>query len=116
MIAEMIKDTLEDAGYKVLPFTDSRKAIDSIASNGIELIVSDYHMPDVSGLDLLKEVNILQDKLGKKMFVIILSAQKDATIALELLKHKAFAYQSKPLDFQKLLVDVSRAITTLVLP
>ena len=61
-------------------------------------------------------VNILQEKLGKKMFVIILSAQKDATIALELLKHKAFAYQSKPLDFQKLLVDVSRAITTLVLP
>ena len=50
------------------------------------------------------------------MLVIILSAQKDAKIALELVKHQAFCYQSKPLDIQKLLMDVSRAVTRLNLP
>jgi len=116
MVCAMIQDTLEDAGYKIIAFTDSIKAMEAVKTEDIELIVSDYHMPDVSGLDLLKEVNKLQEELGKKMLVIILSAQKDAMIALELVKHKAFAYQSKPLDIQKLLMDVSRAVTKLALP
>ena len=116
MVAAMIQDTLEESGYKVIAFTDSKKALESIATSGVELIVSDYHMPDVSGLDLLKAVNEMQERLGRRMSVIILSAQKDAMIALELVKHRAFAYQSKPLDIQKLLMDVSRAVTKLTLP
>jgi DNA-binding NtrC family response regulator len=116
MVAAMIQDTLEDAGYQVIAFTDSKKALEEIPDSGVELIISDYHMPDVSGLDLLKAVNEMQDKLGRRMSVIILSAQKDAMIALELVKHRAFAYQSKPLDIQKLLMDVSRAVTKLALP
>ena len=107
---------LGHAGYQVIAFTDSKKALKAISTSSVELIVSDYHMPDVSGLDLLKAVNEMQDKLGRKMSVIILSAQKDAMIALELVKHRAFAYQSKPLDIQKLLMDVSRAVTKLTLP
>jgi DNA-binding NtrC family response regulator len=70
-------------------------------------------MPGLSGLELLKAVNKMQGELRRIMLVIILSGQHDAKIALELVKNRAFSYQSKPLDIQKLLLDVSRAVTTL---
>ncbi len=116
MVCAMLQDTLEESGYTVVAFTDPRKALEYIPSSEVELIVSDYHMPDVSGLDLLKAVNRMQDELGRRMSVIILSAQKEPKVALELVKHQAFTYQSKPLDIQKLLMDISRAITKLALP
>ena len=116
MVCSMLKDTLEDSGYQVLSFTDGKSAIEAIPNHNVEIVISDYHMPGVSGLDLLKRINELQGEIGRQMLVIILSAQKDAMVALELVKHNAFSYQSKPLDIQKLLMDVSRAITKLMLP
>jgi two-component system response regulator AtoC len=113
IVASLMQDALETAGYKVITFTDSKKALESIADSGVELIVSDYHMPGLSGLELLKAVNKMQGELRRIMLVIILSGQHDAKIALELVKNRAFSYQSKPLDIQKLLLDVSRAVTTL---
>lgn len=116
MVVAMLEDTLEDAGYKVLTFTSGKEAVEHLPKSEVELIISDYHMPEFSGLDLLKSVNEMQESIGRRMLVIILSAQKDAKIALELVKHNAFCYQSKPLDLQKLLMDVSRAVTKLALP
>ena len=116
MIVAMLQDTLEESGYNVVTFTNAKEAVEYLPNSDIELIISDYHMPEFTGLDLLKKVNELQESLGRRMCVIILSAQKDAKIALELVMHKAFCYQSKPLDIQKLLMDVSRAVTKLALP
>ena len=116
MVVAMLQDTLEDAGYKVVSFTDAREAVAALPDTMVELVITDYHMPAMTGLDLLKSVNGLQEQLGRRMAVIVLSAQKDAKIALELVKNAAFSYQSKPLDIQKLLMDVQRAITKLMLP
>ena len=116
MVVSMLQDTLEDSGYQVLSYTSAKTAVAALPDTEVELVITDYHMPEMTGLDLLKAVNILQDELGRRMAVIVLSAQKDAKIALELVKNSAFSYQSKPLDIQKLLLDVQRAITKLMLP
>ena len=116
LITTLLKDTLEDEGYTVLTFTEGKAAADALPTSDVEIIITDYHMPEFNGLDLLKRVNELRRELDRNMLVIVLSAQKDSTIALELVKNDAFSYQSKPLDIQRLLMDVSRAITKLTLP
>ena len=46
---------LEEAGYKVLDAPDGEEGIKQAAANSdIKMILSDYNMPDMNGLDMLE--------------------------------------------------------------
>jgi CheY-like chemotaxis protein len=56
-IREMISDYLRDTmGYTVFEAEDGAKALITLASNPIDLVLSDINMPGMKGFDLLKEV------------------------------------------------------------
>jgi two-component system response regulator FixJ len=71
-----------------------------------ECVVTDVRMPDVSGIDLLRELSAR--KLAPR--VIIMTGQGDLPLALEAMKLGAFDFLEKPFRDEDLLDSVGRAL------
>jgi putative two-component system response regulator len=53
---EMIAEDLREYGYEVTTATNGREAFELVRSGRFRLIVSDWQMPQMSGLDLCREI------------------------------------------------------------
>src|SRR5262245_2234326 len=53
---DFLKEELEDEGYAVELASGGRSAVERVKQGGIDLVVSDVRMPDLDGLDLLREL------------------------------------------------------------
>jgi DNA-binding NtrC family response regulator len=61
-----------------------------------DIVIVDVNMPRVTGLDVLRDLKRLDDKIP----VIMITADRDIAIAEEALKNGAFAYLPKPFQIQ----------------
>ncbi len=50
------KSFLEDEGFMVSAHEDPQDALSDIGNNGADLVITDYTMPGMNGLELLEEV------------------------------------------------------------
>jgi len=71
-----------------------------------DLILCDYKLPDLSGVDFLKKIMILNLSVA----VIIISAYSDVKIAAESIRLGASDYITKPFYTDELLVTIKEAI------
>ncbi len=74
----LVKRLLERRGFKISAFIDQREAIAAIRANasGFDLVVTDYNMPGISGLDVAREVR----KIRADLPVAIASGFIDETL------------------------------------
>ena len=97
-IKENVKKTLElfcDNVYDEECIENAKKTLEK---NRIDIIISDINLPDISGIDFIKELR----KIDKTIPVIILSAYTDKNYLLEATKLKLVDYLTKPIDFKSL--------------
>jgi two-component system chemotaxis response regulator CheY len=98
----MLKSGLRELKYsKILEATDAKIAKGLFieqeqVNHPVHLLICDIHMPDMSGLELLKWVRA-QERL-KKMPVIILTSSQEKTEILEAGKLGVSHYMVKPFD------------------
>jgi DNA-binding NtrC family response regulator len=85
-------------GYTAEVFHDGKTFLDRFNIEPPDLVLLDLMLPDISGIDILKEVKQRNPDLP----VIILSAQESIEVALKTLKLGAADYFSKPINFPKL--------------
>jgi len=52
----MLRRALEDAGYAVTPVADGAEALDELRRGSFQLVVSDWEMPNMSGIDLCRAI------------------------------------------------------------
>ena len=54
----LVRRLLQRRGYEVTAFCDQQEAIDAIRANpqGFDVLLTDYNMPGMSGIDVAKEV------------------------------------------------------------
>lgn len=87
-------------------FSHPQQALDSIlAQRDFDVIVSDFRMPDIDGIELL---NALRGKECEVPFVIA-TGFADKSLAVEALKRGAFALIEKPIEQADLFVVIQRA-------
>jgi DNA-binding NtrC family response regulator len=86
--------------------SDSTQAAVTIESFDPELILLDIDMPHVTGIDIL---NYLYEKPNKPE-VIVLSGVEDIKLAVSAMKLGAYDYLAKPIDTEKLLITIDRAL------
>ncbi len=55
-IREMMRFTLENAGYKVLLSQSASEALNYLNGREIDLILTDLYMPEVDGLSLTRQI------------------------------------------------------------
>jgi CheY-like chemotaxis protein len=61
----LVRRLLERRGYRVTAFPDQAQAIDAVREHpeGFDLLMTDYNMPGMSGLDVAKAVLVLSPAL-----------------------------------------------------
>ena len=99
----LIRQYLEMAGFFQADFIEvesGREALAHLKENAVDLVITDYKMPEMDGLDLLRRVKA-SPKLHDLPVLVITSFANQAKID-ELLENGAFAVLQKPLSLSKL--------------
>jgi len=92
--------TLE-TDYKVDTFTSAHKALEFIKNNEIDLVISDYLMPEMDGITFLAKVKVLRPEVPR----IILTGYADKENAIKAINDVGlFQYIEKPWDNDDLLI------------
>lgn len=103
IVMSQLLDNLETGhDLNVFSFTDSKKAWNYIQHNPVDLLISDYMMPDITGLTLLKRIKD-NSRLSHIMVVIVTSFSKKSFMS-DCLKLGASDFIRKPVtsfDFIK---------------
>lgn len=101
-----IQEALRREGYMVDGATDPRSALRLAEQRLYNLVVSDIKMPEMGGLELLKEVR----GRSRDTLFIMMTAYGTVASAVEAMKQGAYDYLSKPLDLKRLRVLVQKAL------
>ncbi|QCK15104.1 sensor histidine kinase [Mangrovivirga cuniculi] len=106
--AELIKRFLERSeNFNVLTVTDLKSAINQINNNSLDLIITDYLLPDGEGIELIR----LKGNFENDLPVILMTSQGDEHIAVEAIKKGAIDYVVKSESvFQELPRIVNRTL------
>lgn len=97
MNCEMLELRLAQRGYSVATATGGRQALDMTAEHEFDLIILDIMMPEVSGLDVLREVR--REHTMADLPVIMATAKFQSEDIVEALGLGANDYVTKPIDF-----------------
>lgn len=100
-IRKLLNITLSSEGYKVTEANNGREGSTFAATNRPDLIILDLGLPDISGIEVLKQI-----REWSEVPVIILSVQDDSETIAEALDIGADDYMTKPFEAKELLARV----------
>jgi two-component system response regulator HydG len=106
---EVLRRNLASAGYRVYTAPDVARALAIIETTPIDLVITDFKMPKVSGLDLVRYV---RENL-KDTEVIMITGYPSVAGAVQAVKSGAEEYLAKPFTDAELFVAVRRALDKL---
>jgi DNA-binding NtrC family response regulator len=101
-----IQEALKREGYTVDAATEAASALQLTETRLYNLIITDYRMPQFSGLELLSKV---KEKSRDTLF-ILMTAYGTVEGAVEAMKLGAYDYLAKPLEMQRLRALVQKAL------
>ena len=105
-IGLMLDDVLTRAGHKAIGAATVVEALQVLARESIDLVVSDYRMPGLNGLEFLQ---LLQQE-GYDVPVIILTGFGSIEHAVTAIKAGAIDYVTKPIRPQQLELAIEQAL------
>ncbi len=95
------KNILKELGFKnILEADDGTTALEVLKSNKVDLIISDWNMPKMTGLEFLKKVRASEEYKDIPFLMVTAEAQKENII--EAVKAKVSNYIVKPFTAQTL--------------
>jgi len=97
-IVQFLKQGLEEEGYKITTASDGSKGFELIQEHKFDLILLDWMIPKINGLDLCKAIRI-KDQVTP---IIFLTAKDTVQETIEGLKAGANDYIKKPFSFEEL--------------
>jgi len=93
---------IERGGHKVISVVNGEEALDALAVDDIDLVILDMHMPEVSGLDVLRQARVMQAGRKQIPFIIISADATPASIS-QAIEAGAHSYLTKPIVAHRLL-------------
>jgi diguanylate cyclase (GGDEF)-like protein/PAS domain S-box-containing protein len=94
-------------GYETLVANDGRSALELIKRNNIALMLLDLDLPDMSGLDLLRQLG----REGRALPTIMITGEGSEKVAIDAFRLGVYDYLSKPLDTSELIEALNRGMT-----
>lgn len=106
-IRETLSRLLTRAGYDCLAAADGHEALEVLEANSdCVLLLSDINMPNMNGIELLKEVRQRYEELA----VVMITAVDDREVAIHCLEFGAYGYVVKPMQQNELLINIDNAL------
>jgi len=104
-LLDLLKFQLEKKGFEVLTADKGQKGIELIQENDLDVIVTDLHLPDINGIEMVKRAK----EISPATEIIMITGEGSTEKAIEATKAGAFYYIEKPLEFEELLLLIEKA-------
>jgi response regulator RpfG family c-di-GMP phosphodiesterase len=104
---ELLREDLEEAGYKTVGFTDPQPALEEIKRRKFSVVMADQRMPGLSGLELLAQARELQPHSARILITGVLQLN---TVIDAINKGEVFRFVVKPWLREELLATVKNGI------
>ena len=105
-MAEMVAESLADAGFEAEALASASAALERLEGGGVDALVTDLRMNQVSGLDLLAA----SKKASPQRPVIVMTAYGAIDTAVESIRRGAYHYLTKPFQPEELVIFLRRAL------
>ena len=101
---EMLSDVLMKEGHRVQEAENGEKALRLLGAGYFDLILLDLRMPDMNGLEVLREAK----RLNPETDAVIITAFGTIETAVAAMKAGARDYITKPVDLEELFLLIQR--------
>ena len=108
LIRWSLRQKFEERGYQVVEAETGQAALDVFDEGLFDLIMLDYKLPDITGLDVLHGIR----QIDADVVVIMMTAYSTIETAVEAIKLGAFNYIAKPFQMEEMLLTVDKALET----
>ena len=109
---EWVEEMLREEGYQVRAEPDSLSALLSLLQDAPDVVVTDWKMPDMDGLQLLAALR----RCSPEVPVGFVTAYADETFLKRVMQDGAFSCLSKPFPRRHLLAHIQGALVCSGLP
>ncbi len=108
IIRESLSFVLAKEGYRVQDAANGRIALEMIREQTFDLVITDLEMPEMKGIELLEQVALH----SPETLVVIVTAYGSIDTAIAALRKGAVDYILKPVEFDELIVKISRLLSS----
>ncbi len=102
----LLKGFLVKQGFDIQTEHDPEIAFSMIRDQEFDLLISDYRMPKMNGLELIEKVRELDPVIA----ILMISAYGSIETAVKIIKAGASDYLTKPIDLNELLMLIDKSI------
>lgn len=111
VFSSSLKMVLETNNYEVYSVTEVSFAVKLIKANTYDLIISDIEMPDINGVEFIKEIYRYKKQLKKTPKIIVLTSYNKLTLFKKLYSLGIDGYLNKNTTQFELLEAIKRVLT-----
>ena len=101
-----LAELLRDAGYVVESAADGFKALPKLQEFGPDLLLTDFRMPGMDGLELMRRARDFDPEIA----AVVTTASGDVETAVSAMRQGASDYLAKPLNMDELEIVLDRAL------
>lgn len=95
-IVRLVRHCLLNEGFEVRTASDGRQALEAIRSECPDLLITDWDMPFVNGLELVRTLR--QESLPQYVYTLFLTSRVDPSDTIEALSSGADDFLLKPIE------------------
>jgi DNA-binding NtrC family response regulator len=106
LIRWTLQQKITNWGYRALEAPNGEAAIAIVEKEGPDLVLLDIHLPDGSGIDVLKAIK----GTNPRIIVVMMTAYGVLEDAVAALRLGAYDFVSKPLNFEELRATIANAL------
>lgn len=105
---QMVRYTLEGAGFTVVQAADGVEALDYAKTAGADLVLTDVNMPRMDGLTLVRELRALETYKFTPMLVLTTESGQDTKMRGK--QAGATGWIVKPFNPEQLIATIARVL------
>lgn len=106
VLLSSVVEYLRHCGHEIEGFGDAESALAAAGDSPPDLVISDLHLPGMSGLELIEKLG----DLDRGIVRIVVTAHASARSAVRAIRAGCYEYLEKPVDLAKLARLIERAL------
>ncbi len=99
----VLESLLGKAGHRVIAVENGEEVLDMLSNSDFDAVIVDLHMPGISGLDMLRQLKVMEAGTGRQTPVIVLSADVTPDSIQRCEEAGARTFIAKPVSAARLL-------------
>jgi len=105
LLRKLVTQQLIQADFEAAPATGGKAALEILRDSDYDVVLLDIMMPDISGLNALREIRRFEDPPE----VIMLTADTSLVTGVEAMRHGAYDYLTKPATLDEMEAVIRKA-------